>query len=65
MVFLCCRDVDGDQERVRWRDHGWRSSRPGLLSILLSTLRSNCMVLDRLNGQYGLRSETVKSLLDS
>ena len=38
---------------------------PGLLSILLSTLRSNCMVLDRLNGQYRLRSETVKSLLDS
>jgi len=40
-------------------------ARSGLLSILLSTLRSNGTVLDRLNGQYGLRPETVKSLLDS
>jgi len=32
---------------------------------LLSTLRSNCMVLDRLNGPYGQQPDTVKSLLDS
>ena len=37
----------------------------GSLSILLSTLRSNCTVSDRLNGQYGLGSATPKSFLDS
>jgi hypothetical protein len=59
MVFLSCRDVDGFKSEL---SVGFASVRQ---PSLLSTLRSNCMVLDGLNGQYGLRPETVKYLLDS